>query len=813
MRISVWNLVANWPKNLRSWERFKLIFQVFLFISLIIITIVPSFLQQQSLVKVYEGITLPSSEVSFNLNFTDPTSVHILFPYEIENNGFFDLSHISLRVGLFIEYFHLITGEQYRSEILNSKGEQGHARMGESYAGLYEKNFLEFNWEDIDVYALNMDESRPVNIYMDIELSFILSGMEEDRIIFQGINLTSSASNSPLKTNEYIINRGAGIGHNLIPIISLLCIIGIPLMFYYQKKGIVKNRTMSQKRRNIIQFLSSKKKLLIGSTKNMLFSALFLTWDFLVILSQIISRVFTPEYLLWTTVVFVTTIFLMVLIDWLSILPSLHPRSYWKYSLKERKRKFLSSIISLFVVILWSTTGYISYAVNSSVLIIRNTIFSFFPIIFLLSLNLMIKGADLVIASRSKVIFQKLKVEQEIKEKSGNKYLSSKEEFNIEIFKLIDQINEEGKSATITQIKNCFRSRNIPFIFKKHVRINSKYLEMLVGDEHLSKIDEIGPPSYELTHKSRLLLSHDMIEGSICESCGSVLSETDIICPNCTSEEETDKNSFCSNCGTELVGDSSICEACAADRSLQLEDNYCQKCGALRVSATPFCVKCYHSFDEKPSRWRKYDVDALYALSWRIDSLLKVLYFCPVWIALFSFYFSVKLGMNLFNLILQSSIISIFFLILIIFFRVQRSQIKQERIFRDRLYKIKFTIIHSSEHGSISDEEFKDLDQEFKSFHVKIRHIANQIRVKARNKRIFFSIFLILEILGVLLLVYGFIEAIFLLMVGLIFLMLKIRNADARCLDDMFQLASKFSQKKQVNFVSYITNQVKFFTI
>ena len=122
-------------------------------------------------------------------------------------------------------------------------------------------------------------------------------------------------------------------------------------------------------------------------------------------------------------------------------------------------------------------------------------------------------------------------------------------------------------------------------------------------------------------------------------------------------------------------------------------------------------------------------------------------------------------------------------------------------------------IVHSNNYESVSDEAFKDLDQEFRSFHVKIRHFANQIRVKTRHKKIFFGIFLSLEISGTLLLVYGLIEAIFLLMGGLIFLMLKVRNADAKCLDDVFQLASKFSQKKQVKFVNYIINQVKFFTL
>ena len=96
---------------------------------------------------------------------------------------------------------------------------------------------------------------------------------------------------------------------------------------------------------------------------------------------------------------------------------------------------------------------------------------------------------------------------------------------------------------------------------------------------------------------------------------------------------------------------------------------------------------------------------------------------------------------------------------------------------------------------------------------MKIRHFANQIRVKTKHKRIFFGIFLSLEMLGTLLLTYGLIEAIFLLTIGLIFLMLKVHNADARCLDDVFQLASKFSQKKQVKFVNYIINQVKFFTL
>jgi hypothetical protein len=813
MRISVWNLVTNWPRTLKWWERFKLVFHPILIISILFISLVPSYFQQESLSRVYEGITLPSSEVSLNLNFTDPTTVHILFPYEIENNGFYDLSHINLRVALFIEYFHITTGEQHRSKVLYSKDEQGYARMGESYAGLYEKNFLDFNWEGIDAFVLDIDNNRPINVYMDIELSFILSGVEEDRIIFQGINLTSSTNSSMLNTNGYIIKNGGREGHNLVLLISLLGIIGISLTLYHQRKKIFKSHNLNERGRNIIQFISSKKKILIGSAKNMVFTALFLAWDFLVILAQIISGVFTSEYIAWTMIVFVSTIILIGIIDWLSILPSLRPRSYWKYSFKERKRTFFSSTISLFVVILWSTTGYISYAVNSSILIIRNTIFSFFPIIFLLSLNSIIKGVDLVIASRSKIFFQKLKVEQEAKQNGEKKSISSKEEFNIEIFKAINRINEAGKSATISQIKKSFRSKNIPFIFKKHVRINSEYIETLVSGMHLSKIDKIDSPYYALTPKSRSILTQETLERSTCETCGSILDETDIICPNCTSEEEPVKDLFCSNCGMELDDNSSICKECASDKSIQLESNYCQKCGALRISATPFCVKCYHSFDERLSRWRKYDIDALYTLSWRIDSLFKVLYFCPAWIALFLFYFSVKVGMNLFNLILQSSIISIFFLILIIFFWVQLSQIKQERIFRDRLYKIKFTIIHSSEHGSISDEEFKDLDQEFKSFHVKIRHFANQIRAKARHKRIFFSIFLFLEILGVLLLVYGFIEAVFLLMVGLIFLVLKVRNADVRCLDDMFQLASKFSQKKQVNFVSYITNQVKFFTI
>ena len=119
-----WCSFDTWPAALKIWAKVKLILKPTLIVISLLLTFVPVYFEQESLMRVYNGITIPDGFVSIGLNFSDPTSVHIDLPYEVENNGFYDLHEISIKISLELDYFHKDTDEKRSQIIISARGIQ-----------------------------------------------------------------------------------------------------------------------------------------------------------------------------------------------------------------------------------------------------------------------------------------------------------------------------------------------------------------------------------------------------------------------------------------------------------------------------------------------------------------------------------------------------------------------------------------------------------------------------------------------------------------------------------------------------------------
>ncbi|NVM19827.1 MAG: hypothetical protein HWN80_19145 [Candidatus Lokiarchaeota archaeon] len=181
------------PDKLQIWVKIKFILKPLLIVIGLLITVVPVYIEQESLLRVYKGITIPSGPVSINLNFSDPTNIHVNLPYKIENNGFHDLHEILLKISLKLRYFHKDTEEERLQIIFSAFGNEGYAKIGNVYQDIFNKEYLDFHWASISKFILEFDENKQVTVLLDIEVSFMLSGVEKDWILPANNSLTPSS--------------------------------------------------------------------------------------------------------------------------------------------------------------------------------------------------------------------------------------------------------------------------------------------------------------------------------------------------------------------------------------------------------------------------------------------------------------------------------------------------------------------------------------------------------------------------------------------------------------------------------------------
>ena len=66
-----WRSYEHLPRLLTIWSRIRFFLKPTLIIAVIYFSVVPVYFEQESLLRVYKDITIPSGPTSINLNFSD----------------------------------------------------------------------------------------------------------------------------------------------------------------------------------------------------------------------------------------------------------------------------------------------------------------------------------------------------------------------------------------------------------------------------------------------------------------------------------------------------------------------------------------------------------------------------------------------------------------------------------------------------------------------------------------------------------------------------------------------------------------------
>lgn len=476
----------------------------------------PSLIRIKSLIRFYESLSFPNGTPSIGLNFTEPTEIHIIYPYRVENNGFYDIKDITVKITLSIEYIQKASGKLKNQQILSAYDDKDFLPIGRSINRVYEKDYLDFNWSNIDIYILEVDESEQTSVFMDIEFSFYLAGVEKDIIIFKNINLTSFVEVSSIGVNGLGIVNGINSNFTLlkndiyliaIALFAILCIMGC--FFLFSKKNLKKS--VNIKKLKVKKAIKETRLNIYGKiSKIILYSIITITWDIILIVILVNSSYYSAQYLFMYQIVSGINIKILCLINYLSLLTLFHPRKYYKYSSSKGMVSVAIASLTFLSFSLWSLTSVIVYQLDINTLFIRDTFPSFIPFFILLGANLGIQIVDYYLFKVNKEEFTKIRIHEERLERNKPYKAKNEEEFIFLIFQVIDRLISKNTIPSISQIRKEFKKQNYSPVAPSGEGLNVDYFSKLVNDLFLN-VEEVNSKAnikesyciYYLTRKAK----------------------------------------------------------------------------------------------------------------------------------------------------------------------------------------------------------------------------------------------------------------------------------------------------------------------
>ncbi len=472
-----WTALNTLSKTPRKWSKFYIVAKNSLLIMSFILVFIITFFENISISRVYEGIYIPdverSEELHINLNFSEPTKIKFILPYKIENNGFYDLNDINLKISLKLVYINKDTEEECVQTILTKNNsyieEDRHVLPGNVLEDSFEVYYQEFNWRNIDKYQKEVDKNKDVKVLMDVLISFYLVGIERDWISFTDIDISGDVN--PKNENLYS-NQASTDNYSeflRITLISLtIYVIAVVSSLAIQK--YLKNKGSK----------SDKFYILI---RILVFVSIIIGWSlFRVYTSKetTIEGVDTGDYALRYEIITWTTIFLMILIYIILFYGSRYPR----YSTRRGFITLLTSSLGLLSLSLWSFTSIIEIQIENTGTIVRDMFPSLVPSLISLLLLILLNFLNLIGLNVYQHEYKQIEIKRPKKSNRKIYRIKNNQEFNQILFRAIKNLNEE---ASITKIKRYLKKKNIIFKNKKGDKLNRSYLEMLVKQQLLDR--------------------------------------------------------------------------------------------------------------------------------------------------------------------------------------------------------------------------------------------------------------------------------------------------------------------------------------
>jgi len=141
-----------------------------------------------SVESFFYHVSVPNGAIELNLNTHSPGEMYVRVPYNISNQGYFDITTISVNISLDLLYIENITYSEKRTTIFlkenfNIEG----CHPGQELISTLEGGFPDFNIDALVTYNNEVDVTNKTFILMKVELSAYLYGVISMRFSLENI--------------------------------------------------------------------------------------------------------------------------------------------------------------------------------------------------------------------------------------------------------------------------------------------------------------------------------------------------------------------------------------------------------------------------------------------------------------------------------------------------------------------------------------------------------------------------------------------------------------------------------------------------
>lgn len=135
------------------------------------------------------NVIIPYDDPELKLNGSDAKSNHLSLPYKISNEGYFDIFDIMLKVEIDVVYCKNNSDKESRRTIFLHEESLKRIRPGEDLMDIFEGSYDDFENSEILLFLEELDVSKKITRFLEIEISASLSGLVQLHIHYEDIDI------------------------------------------------------------------------------------------------------------------------------------------------------------------------------------------------------------------------------------------------------------------------------------------------------------------------------------------------------------------------------------------------------------------------------------------------------------------------------------------------------------------------------------------------------------------------------------------------------------------------------------------------
>ena len=149
---------------------------------------------------------------------------------------------------------------------------------------------------------------------------------------------------------------------------------------------------------------------------------------------------------------------------------------------------------------------------------------------------------------------------------------------------------------------------------------------------------------------------------------------------------------------------------------------------------------------------------------------------------------------------------------LVFYFQLRLIQVRKDRIARDKLYRVKLSIIHyrSELVENTGDKKMREYQETFRSVNNKIRKLMKKIRLWSKIIAVFKYISILILISSITVFFWNHLISAILVIIDLSLVYLFVYNVKVQYVNNIFRLATNFDEELYEDFVIYAIKQLNY---